>query len=227
MDLRSFKTLGAATLFLLLGSMACERTSPTNQNPENQPRTRAEKDLAEFREWVDEKTNKADSTTAQNWPEVKEEFKQRSAQLEERADSLSKESKAEYKELRRRFENWETRNQQRSQVPLHPETLARFEQELFGAANALESNWTAAQMREIYTQFVQNVRARRASWTASDWDYVDEIYRQLNLKKDQVEAQIPGKDKLKIKSLQAEYLTLETGKDAKDLLKEFKKDGAQ
>ncbi|GAB2550188.1 hypothetical protein [Rufibacter soli] len=227
MDLRSSKTLGAALLLLLLGGTACERTSPSNQNPENQPRTRAEKDLAELREWVNEKTDKTDSTATQKWPEVKEEFKQRSAQLEEKADSLSEESKAEYKELRRRFENWETRNQQRSQVPLHPETLARFEQELFGSANALESNWTAAQMREIYTQFLQNVRTRRASWTASDWDYVDEVYRQLNLKKEQVEDQIPTKDQLKIKALQAEYLTLETGKDAKDLFNEFKKESAQ
>ncbi|KAA6435838.1 hypothetical protein FOE74_07860 [Rufibacter glacialis] len=215
-------TATGALFLVLLGGTACERTSPSNNDPNNQPQNRAEADLAELREWVKDKTEKTDSTLLEKGPKVREEFKQRSSQLDTRLDSLSEKSKEEYKELRRKYENWEARNQQRGEVPLHQETLRRIETELFGTPNALEVQIPADQMRDVYTQFLQNVRQRRTTWTASDWDYVDAIYRRLNEKKDLVEAQIPTNDKLKIKALQAEYLTLEAGKDAKDLYREMK-----
>ncbi|WP_207435827.1 DUF6565 domain-containing protein [Sabulibacter ruber] len=212
-----------AFLIALAGGSACDRTSPANTEVNNQPKTRAEEDLAEFRDWIEGKTSKADGDTANaKWSDIKEEFKQKTAKLDTRLDSLSAESKEEYKELRRKYETWEANNQKRTSTPLSQDTLKRFNQELLGSANALAAHLTAEQMRDVYTQFVQNVRMRRDSWTASDWDYVDEIYSQLNKKKDQVEDQIPAKDKLKIKALQAEYLALETGKDAKDLYKGVK-----
>ncbi|WP_210463934.1 hypothetical protein [Rufibacter roseolus] len=219
-----FLAAGALTL-VLLGGSACERTSPSNDNPNNQPRTRAEQDLAELRDWMKDKTDSTgrnDRDTTRRGARIREEFREKTARLDTKLDSLSAKSKAEYKELRRKYENWEARNQQRSAMPLNQETLQRFEEELFGSANALDAQFTATQMRDVYTQFLQNVRARRATWTAADWDYVDEIYSRLNQKKDQVEDQIPGQDKLKIKALQAEYLTLETTKDAKDLAREIK-----
>ncbi|WP_205502985.1 hypothetical protein [Rufibacter psychrotolerans] len=214
--------LSGLLVVIVLGGTACDRPSSSAENP-SQGQTRAEEDLAEFRAWINEKTEKADGDSAQaRWPELKEEFKQRTAKLDSRLDSLSAKSKEEYKELRLKYQNWETRNQLRTSMPLHPETLQRFQTDLLGSATALEAHLPAQQMRDVYTQFLQNVRARRANWTAADWDYVDEIYSRLNQKKDQVEDQIPPKDKLKIKALQAEFLTLETGKDAKELYKELK-----
>jgi hypothetical protein len=202
-------------LLTLLGGTSCERNSTS------EAKNRAEQDLADLREWVKDKTDSTKTPDTAR-PQVKEEFKEKMAKLDARMDSLSAKSKEEYKELRREYQNWEARNQQRSQVPLSQETLQRFQEELFGSRTALDATFTAAQMREVYTQFLQNVRARRATWTAADWDYVDEIYTRLNQKKDLVEDQISGEDKLKIKALQAEYLTLETSKDAKDLYKEIK-----
>ncbi|WP_181305883.1 DUF6565 domain-containing protein [Rufibacter sp. XAAS-G3-1] len=207
-----------ALLLTLLGGTSCERTSSNETN--DQPRTRAEQDLAELREWMKDKTDSTKNPDTR-WPQVKEEFKEKTAQLDSRMDSLSAKSKEEYKELRREYLNWEARNQQRVEMPLSPETLQRFEEELFGSANALDATFTAPQMREAYTQFLQNVRARRTTWTAADWDYVDELYSRLNQKKNLVEDQISAKDKLRIKALQAEFLALEAQKDAKDLYREI------
>jgi hypothetical protein len=52
---------------------------------------------------------------------------------------------------------------------------------------------------------------------------VDHIYGRLNDRKQQVESAIPAADRLKIKTLQAEYLALEAGSDAKDLYQHVKK----
>ncbi|MFB9864137.1 hypothetical protein [Rufibacter immobilis] len=218
---KKLNTIGAVVL-ALTGAFACERTSPSNTDPNNQPRTRAEEDLAELRAWMDEKTERLDSTGPDRSEQVKEEFKQRTAQLDSRLDSLSAKSKEEYKELRRKYQNWEARNAQRTQLPLRPETLHRFHQTLLGSATALDSTIPAHQIAQVYSQFVQNVRLHRDSWTASDWDYVDEIYGRLNQKEDLVENQVTAKDKIKIRALQAEYLTMETSHDAKNLYKQVK-----
>ncbi|WP_062542317.1 DUF6565 domain-containing protein [Rufibacter tibetensis] len=221
MDFKYYNFMATGALFLaLLAGTSCERTS--NSDSTTQASNKAEEDLADLREWVKDKTRKTDSTLLEKGPQVREGFKERTARLDAKLESLSEKSKEEYKELRREYENWETRNQQRSATPLHPETMKRMETELFGSATSLDVAIPANQMREVYTQFLQNVRIRRASWTASDWDYVDDIYTRLNQKKDQVEDQLTANDRIKIKALQAEYLTLEARKDAKDLLREIK-----
>jgi len=202
-------------LLLLCGTLGCKNQDSTTT-------TRAEEDLAQFRAWLNNKTDGNDSTSAENWAEVKEGFQEKTAKLDSKLDSLSAESKAEYKELRQKYQNWEARNQQRAAVPLHSETLERFELELLGSATTLDSTWKAAGVRPMYTQFMQNVQARRASWSASDWDYATEIYEQLNRKKDPLEGSIPAEDKVKIKALQAEFLALETARDAKDLFNEVR-----
>jgi hypothetical protein len=66
------------------------------------------------------------------------------------------------------------------------------------------------------------VRAKKQRWTQEDWDYVDHVYSQLNNRKEQVESAIPAADRIKIKTLQAEYLALEASGDAKDLYKNVK-----
>ncbi|MBA9075734.1 MULTISPECIES: hypothetical protein [Rufibacter] len=209
--------LFCATLLL---TAACDR--PSDQTAVTQTENKVEEELADFRNWVAAKTAKADSTADDKWPEVKEEFKQRSARLDARLDSLSATSKEEYKELRRKFNNWEASSQQRAEMPLHGETLRRFKTELLGSPTALDSIWAPDRVHDTYATFLQNVRKNRSGWTAADWDYVDEIYQQMSHKKDAVERNISPGDKLKIKALQAEYLTLETGHDAKGLFKAVK-----
>ena len=66
------------------------------------------------------------------------------------------------------------------------------------------------------------VRAKKKNWNQNDWDYVDYIYRQLNKRKGEIDASISSADNLKIRSLQAEYLALEAGHDAKDLINTVK-----
>ncbi|MGV3539166.1 MAG: hypothetical protein ACO1OQ_05105 [Rufibacter sp.] len=220
-----FSVLRQLLLGLILFVLAaCGRTTEEESDATalTTAENKVEQEFAQLKDWVNEKANHVDSTAQEKWPSVKAEFKERSAKLESRLDSLSAKSKEEYKELKFKIENWDTRNELRHQVPLHAETLQRFKAELLGSANALDTIWSATAVSDIYSHFVQNVRNRRTTWTAADWDYADEIYQQMNQKKDAVEREIPAKDKLKIKALQAEYLTLETGRDAKDLFKAVK-----
>jgi len=215
-------------IFILAGILlACEtRTVATTEADDNtavvterDPET--ERELAEFRAWVNDKANRVDSAADRNWPKVKEEYKTRTARLESRMDSLSVQSKQEYAELKNKYQNWEAKKERRESKPLQADKIQEWQQQLLGANTNLAS-LTAADMRETYLLFMGIVRAKKQRWTQEDWDYVDHVYGQLNNRREQVESGISTADRIKIKSLQAEYLALEASGDAKDLYKNMK-----
>jgi len=220
--------LKQTNIFILAGILlACEtRTVATTEAGDNtaivterDPET--ERELREFKAWVNDKANRVDSSADKNWPKVKEEYKARTARLESRMDSLSVQSKQEYAELKSKYRNWETKKERRESKPLQADKIQEWQQQLLGNNTNLAA-LTAADMRETYLLFMGIVRAKKQRWTQEDWDYVDHVYSQLNNRKEQVESAIPTADRIKIKTLQAEYLALEASGDAKDLYNNVK-----
>ncbi|MGV3503081.1 MAG: hypothetical protein ACO1O1_05200 [Adhaeribacter sp.] len=183
--------------------------------------SKASRELDELQAWVQDKAQRTDSTTRENWPKVKEEFRQRAARLDTKVDSLSAEGKAEYADLKRRYESWETRQERRTSQPLEAAKVQQWEKDLLGNKNL--ASLQAIDMRETYLTFMGVVRARKTRWTQDDWDYVDHVYSRLNDRKRQLETALSTSDRLKIKTLQAEYLALEAGSDAQDLYQGVKK----
>lgn len=184
--------------------------------------TKVSDELNDFRSWVNAKANRTDSAARENWPEAKEDFKQRTARIESRLDSLSAESKAEYARMKAEYQAWENKKERRESKPLDASKLRQWEQELLGPTKEL-ATLTAADMRETYLLFMGIVRAKKNNWTQDDWDYVDNVYSRLNDRKQELEGAIPTTDRIKIKTLQAEYLALEASHDAKDLYQHVRK----
>ncbi|GAB3203210.1 hypothetical protein ABID22_000976 [Pontibacter aydingkolensis] len=182
----------------------------------------AEQQLEEFRGWLNRQSEKGDIAIRSNWPKVKEELRQRNAQLEQNFDSLSDKSKQEYRDLQERYKRWETRQERRQAQPLDPSKLTLFEEQLLREYKNLQSI-NANNIREAYLTFMGTVRAKRRNWTPDDWDYVDYVYSQLNQRRGQVEGQISTGDNLKIRALQAEYLTLEGAADTQSAVRGTKR----
>lgn len=227
------KLLPIAFCGLLTGLLpACETRKTTTQTTTTEvagddtarvvrKETTASRELDELEAWVQDKAQRTDSTTRENWPKVKEEFRQRAARLDAKADSLSAEGKAEYARVKQKYESWEARQERRTSQPLDAAKLLQWEKELL--ANKKLESLQAPDMREAYLTFMGVVRARKTRWTQDDWDYVDHVYSRLNDRKRQVDSALPTSDLVKIKTLQAEYLALEAGSDAKDLYRDVKK----
>ncbi len=182
----------------------------------------ATRELNEFKNWVNSKADKVDAAANKNLPEVKDEFKQRTARLEKGLDSLSADAKVEYQRAKVKFNQWERQNKQRTSQPLQASEIRKRQNQLLGEYQNLNAI-TAANVREAYLIFMGMVRAKKKNWSQNDWDYADYIYRQLNNRKDELSTTISSVDDLKIKSLQAEYLALEASQDAKDLFNTVKK----
>ena len=216
--------LVAATLF------SCERTRTTDE--ENEDVTVVEKDtttvartgetaeqkLERLRGWMNEKAGSTDTAIRDNWPKTKEELRRINQDLERNVDSLSAESKEEYRQLKERYQRWEERQDRRLQQPLDATQVEQWQEQLLREhkdVNAIAAN----NMREAYMTFMGTVRAKRRNWTQNDWDYVDYVYSSLNERMRRVEGQIPTADKLKIRTLQAEYLALEGSADTRSMLR--------
>lgn len=177
--------------------------------------------LESLRGWMNEKVERGDTAIQREMPQIKEDFRRRSAEIEQNLDSLSADSKAEYARLKERYERWENRQERRLNTPLNQAELNQWEEQLLREFNDIQ-NIAPQDMREAYLTFMGVIRAKRRNWTQNDWDYVDNVYGQLNQRRRQVENQISNGDKLKIRALQAEYLTLEGAADAQSAMRNMR-----
>ncbi|WP_299759314.1 DUF6565 domain-containing protein [uncultured Pontibacter sp.] len=178
----------------------------------------AEQELEEFRSWLNRQADKGDTAIRREWPQVKEELRRRNAQLERNVDSLSEKSKAEYRDLQDRYRQWEERQERRMQQPLEAKQVTQWQEQLLREYDDL-AQLQPTQLREAYLTFLGTVRTKRNNWSQDDWDYVDHVYGQLNQRRRQLESQISTSDKIKIRTLQAEYLTLEGAADTRDMFR--------
>ncbi|WP_377485840.1 DUF6565 domain-containing protein [Pontibacter toksunensis] len=178
----------------------------------------AEDELEEFRAWLNRQTEKGDTAIRREWPQVREELRERNARLEQKFDSLSEQSKEEFRTLQGRYERWEDRQERRQDQPLDPAKVTQWQNQLLDEYNNL-NNVQPENIREAYLTLMGEVRAKRSNWTQDDWDYVDYVYSQLNQRRREIENQLRTSDKLKIRTLQAEYLALEGSADTQDMLR--------
>lgn len=223
-----------AILCLGLFLLSCEG-NPSNENREITVDTTESEDTAmvmrtgktaqdrleELRGWMNEKADQGDTAIRADWPQVREKLRARNAQIERGFDSLSTESKEEYRRLKGRYSQWEERQERRQQTPLDPQKVTQWEKELLREFSS-PGSITTQNVREVYLTFIGVVRAKRQNWSDGDWDYVDHVYSQLNQRRRELEGSISSGDKLKIRALQAEYLTLEGTADAQSLMRDMR-----
>ncbi|WP_162425868.1 hypothetical protein [Pontibacter pudoricolor] len=173
--------------------------------------------LEKLRGWMNEKADRTDTAIRENWPQTKEELRRINQDIERNFDSLSTESKEEYRRLKQRYESWEAKQERRQSQPLDPAKVKTWEEQLLREYKDI-STISPANIREAYLTFMSTVRIKKRSWTPGDWDYVDHVYGKLNDRRGQIEGQISTSDKLKIRTLQAEYLALEGAADTRSML---------
>ncbi|MBB6610758.1 hypothetical protein H7F15_06890 [Pontibacter sp. Tf4] len=226
-----------AALLLSCSLVACERSRTTDENEtiiltEQQTNDRerdrdttvvaktgetTEEKLEELRSWMNEKADRTDTAIRSNWPATREKLRRINADLERNVDSLSTESKEEYRQLRDRYQRWEERQDRRQNQPLEESKLRTWREQLLREYKDI-SNIQPANLREAYLTFMGTVRTKRRNWTQDDWDYVDHVYSSLNARRGQVENNLSTADKLKIRTLQAEYLALEGAADTRSMI---------
>jgi hypothetical protein len=180
--------------------------------------SKAERDLAELRSWVNSKLDKAEAATRDERSQLREQFSRLSADVEKGATTLSEKSKQEYKDLRSRYNQWDARQQELSSLYIDRTELSRWQAELLGPYQKVQAV-KAPQMRDAYQTFIQNVREKRRAWEPEDWVYAEEVLGRLNDRRDKVDASLSTRDQIKIQTVKTEFGTLKAGRNAKEIIK--------
>lgn len=178
----------------------------------------AEQKIERLRGWLNQKSERADTSIRANWPENRERIRDINADIERNFDSLSTRSKEEYNELKSRYAKWEAEQERRQQQPLKEQEITKWEDQLLREYKDMNTI-TPNNVREAYMTFMGSVRTKKGTYTQNDWDYVDHVYSKLNQRRRQIEGKMSTGDKLKVRALQAEYLALEGAADTQSMVR--------
>ena len=151
------------------------------------------------------------SRTEEDWEQAKQDFRTRTQQLDQKQEQFSEELQEEYKQLKQEFTEADE-----SYASVRQEALtAEWKGKLLGQWADMDTI-NAANIREAYITFMENVRTQKSQWTDTDWGMAKTVLEQLNERKEEINADIDTDSEVKIKALQMEFLTLETAADITD-----------
>lgn len=167
-----------------------------------------EDELGDFRNWITQTTANISAQTEEDWKRAKDDFATRTQELDQKQEGFSEELKQEYQQLKDEFNNADKKYEESRRAA----RLAEWEQKLLGTY-ADKTTITRENVRQVYITFMENVRSLRSTWTDEDWEMAKMVMKSLNDRKDEVDEDLPTDDEVKIKALQMEFTTLETGGD--------------
>ncbi|KAA9333039.1 hypothetical protein F0P96_08625 [Hymenobacter busanensis] len=152
-------------------------------------------------------------TACDSTPREREEAVRNSAR---EIDTVANRAGDVLKRVGSRAARWDSVSRQRNRQPLDNAATAAFNQELLGSYANVEQ-LTVTDLEPAYVQLLRETRAKRRTWTQRDWDYATAIFNRLNARYRAIRLDLPARNELHIKALQAEFTALETGRDLKDL----------
>ncbi|RTQ47239.1 hypothetical protein EJV47_20310 [Hymenobacter gummosus] len=153
------------------------------------------------------------TTACDSTPRERQEAVQDSAR---KLDTAAHKAGAALKRAGRRAARWDSASRARNRQPLDTVATTAFVQELLGTYAAIEQ-LPVTSLEPAYVQLLRQTRAKRRQWTQRDWDYATAVFNRLNRHYRTTRLDLPARQELRIKALQAEFEALEAGRDLKDL----------
>jgi len=210
-----FVLLLALSASLPFSPAAAQSTTPSRTT------SKAETELRNFSTWVNQQVDKADASARRNWPALMANFDRQSQRLDRATDSLSMQSKREYAQQKTRYKEWATEQQRLEAQATQPATAQQAQRRLLNEDVQI-SKARASEMTDLYSRFVDATRGQRRQWTEAEWAEASTVLSTLNARYEQVRSQIPMEDRLRIRSWQGEFRTLEKTRNMKDIVTDDK-----
>ncbi|HLK96134.1 MAG TPA: hypothetical protein VK364_00055 [Hymenobacter sp.] len=209
------------SLLSFSAAVAQQKTPPaTTKRPATSSTASAvERDLRLFSEWVNEKVDRITEDVVRESPRVSAEFDRQSKRIDKAVDSLTVEGKREYNTQKKRYSNWSARQDSLERAARKPETAQQSQDRLLGEKVVL-SRARASELPDLYSRFIETTRAQRRQWSATDWSNASAVLGRLNARYEEVREQLPLEERVRIRSWQGEFRTLEKARDVKGLMAE-------
>lgn len=216
--------LTAAGLLLATAAAAQQTPKTTTTKPSTSRTSTAttaglERDLRDFSSWVNDKVDRAASTARRELPRISEEFDRQSTRIDKAVDSLTVEGKREYSTQKVRYQRWATRQDSLDAAARRPATADQAQRRLLNEDVNI-SKARPTELSDLYFRLIETMRADKQNWTQADWSAASAVLTRLNTRYEQVREQIPLEERLRIRTLQGEFRTLEKARDVKDVIRE-------
>ncbi|QJX47682.1 hypothetical protein HMJ29_12320 [Hymenobacter taeanensis] len=204
---------------LLSLTAAVAQNSPSASRPKVSTTTAVQRDLDVFSDWVNDKIDRAAADIRREKPRLNAEFERQSKRIDRAVDSLTVEGKREYETQKVRYKNWSTKQDSLDRVARRPETSAQAQRRLLGEEVVI-SRARATELPDLYFRLVETMRDKRKNWTSADWSAASAVLSNLNARYEQVRTDLPIEERLRIRTLQGEFRTLEKARNVKDAINE-------
>lgn len=163
--------------------------------------------VADMENYVDSVSSNVSAYSKEKWDEISDSYKEKRAKLRAEGKELSAEAKAEFDEAEQKFEALQTRFESNIKAA---ETKQSMRNSLFGAGkvgNDLSFAWvTAANAKEVYTNFVNAVEKNKDNYTREDWDEIKTMYEALDRRKNEIEKDLSGPDNREIAKQKVKFV---------------------
>ena len=189
------------------------------------PATTPEQDLRTFSNWVDEKLEMKTATVRLDWGTLQRDYARMTKRLDAATDSLSVQSRREYLGQKARYKAWAI--EQGHPVPetvlvgvARDSAVSGVQRKLLNTSKPINRAMASA-LPDLYSRLVETTRVQHSRWTKTNWDEANVVLNRLNDRYSQVGDQLPIEDRVRVRSLQAEFKTLEKARDLKGILDGF------
>ncbi|MBU2061900.1 DUF6565 domain-containing protein [Flavobacterium frigidarium] len=194
-------------LFLGVAAIALGLTSCKGEKE-----TQAEKTVDNYVVYVDSLENVSSEEAMANWQTIEANYELRSSQAETALADLKDDAKAKEKleASRMKYEAMKTKMQ--DAMPTKSQTMRN---SLFGEGKVgddMSFAWVnAANIHDVYQQFVHTVEDNKDSYSREDWDEIKMMYEALDSRKNTVEKEgLSSEDNRKIAGLKLKFAPMYT-----------------
>jgi hypothetical protein len=204
---------------------ATKATATTKPAAARKATTTPEQDLRTFSNWVDEKLEMNMATVRLDWGTLQSDYARMTKRLDAATDSLSVQSRREYLGQKARFKAWAI--EQGHPVPetvlvgeARDSAVSGVQRKLLSTSAPINRAMASA-LPDLYSRLVESTRVPHSNWTKANWDEANLVLSRLNDRYSQVGDQLPIEDRVRVRSLQAEFKTMEKARDLKGILNGF------
>ncbi len=186
----------------------------------NSEKDLAKQDAENLTKYVDSVESATPIYTTANWTEIDNGYQERALKAEAKLDQLeaadkekAEQAKAKYATLKATYE---TKIKEKEAAAATPDYRLVLRNRLFGegkiGADMKFDYVTAANILDVYKNFVNNVEANRNEFTREDWDEIKVLYEALDSRKNAVEKDLSTGDNLKIAQLKIKFAAIKAVK---------------
>ncbi len=181
-----------------------------------------DQELRTFSNWVDDKLELNMATVRLDWGTIENDYSRMTKRLDGALDSLTDQSRREYLGQKARYKVWAAENGHPVvEIPLAGEernsAVNDMQRKLLNTTAPI-NRAMASTLPDLYSRLIESTRMSHKRWLKTDWEGANLVLERLNARFEQVGTQLQLEDRVRIRTLQAEFRTMEKARDLRGIL---------